>query len=208
MRSAGRNPAPPQARRPRMCGGSGRRQAWPSLRRGSRSPRRPAQGTQRAGSPADAASSTRSTPAEKTGPSPRRTTQCTSCRRRPPARRRRARQQLLVHRVALLWAVQDDVADRTAVLGGDDAHRWLLTMWMTSGGLMTVLRRRRRPRERPQRDRRPPSARGGTRARAPRERSGSRWSGVRSAASAARRAVLGAGRQCSRSSMLLESFTK
>ncbi len=33
-------------------------------------------------------------------------------------------QQLLVHRVALLRAVEDDVADRAAVLGYDDAHRW------------------------------------------------------------------------------------
>ena len=32
-------------------------------------------------------------------------------------------QQLLVHRVALLRAVQDDVADRAAVFGDDDAHR-------------------------------------------------------------------------------------
>jgi hypothetical protein len=36
-------------------------------------------------------------------------------------------QELLVHRVALLRAVQDYVADRAAVLSGDDAHRWLLT---------------------------------------------------------------------------------
>ena len=33
-------------------------------------------------------------------------------------------QQLAVHRVALLGAVQDHVADRAAVLGEDDAHGW------------------------------------------------------------------------------------
>ena len=42
-------------------------------------------------------------------------------------------QQLLVHRVALLGAVQDDVADGAAVLGDDDAHRRLLTVGCVRG---------------------------------------------------------------------------
>src|SRR4029077_4438028 len=33
-------------------------------------------------------------------------------------------EQFLPHRVAVLRASQDDVADRAAVLGDDDAHRW------------------------------------------------------------------------------------
>ena len=123
-RSAGRSRAPPPARRRRRCGGSGRRPAWPSLRRGWRT-RGTLCGTGAAcpGWPAEDISSTRSTPAENTGPSPRRTTQCTpgSAAASRSAVAERA-QQLLVHRVALLGAVQDDVADGAAVLGVDDAH--------------------------------------------------------------------------------------
>ncbi len=75
----------------------------------------------------DSASSTRSTPAENTLPSPRSTTQCTAGSAAGLAQRVTERQQqLLVHRVALLRAVQHDVADRPEVLGQDDAHGVIL----------------------------------------------------------------------------------
>ncbi len=81
------------------------------------------------GSPANDISSPRSTPAEKTGPSPRSTTQCTDGVVRRRAQRIAERdEQLLVHRVALLRPVQHDVADGAAVLGDDDAHRGLLRL--------------------------------------------------------------------------------
>ena len=130
-RRAGRSRARPPGRRRRMPGGSGRRPAWPSLRRGWRSRGTPCGMAAGHRSPAKEASSPRSTPAENTGPSPRSTTQCTAASARGLAQGAAKRdQQLLVHRVALLGAIQDDVADGVAVLGEDEAH----------GGVLLIVR--------------------------------------------------------------------
>ena len=66
----------------------------------------------------------KSMPEENIGPSPRRTTHLTSSVGGGglEAPRASAEHQLVVERVALLGAVEDDVADGAAVLGRDDAH--------------------------------------------------------------------------------------
>ena len=67
--------------------------------------------------------SPRSIPEENIAPSPRTTTQRTDVVGRGLLQRRAQREdQLAVHRVALLGAVQDHVAHRSAVLGGDYGH--------------------------------------------------------------------------------------
>ena len=62
-------------------------------------------------------------PEENIGPSPRSTTQWTSgssaaARSAAPS----AEHEVVVERVALLGAVEDDVADRAAMLGEDQGH--------------------------------------------------------------------------------------
>ena len=98
--------------------------AWSSPRRGStrRGTRGGTGAGARAARPAPA-SAARSMPEENIGPAPRRTTQRTAgssaaARSASPTREH----ELVVERVALLGAVEDDVADRAAVLGDHEGH--------------------------------------------------------------------------------------
>ena len=67
-------------------------------------------------------------PLENIGPAPRTTTQRTSRSAAAACERlAQAEDQLVVERVALLGTVEDDVADRAAVLGQDGAHARIMT---------------------------------------------------------------------------------
>ena len=63
-------------------------------------------------------------PLENIGPAPRTTTQSTSrSAAAAAAASRDPEDQLVVERVALLGAVEDEVADGAVVFGQDEAHR-------------------------------------------------------------------------------------